>query len=170
MSLESSINGLIKLLEPDLKAVHQLNQGNKDKSPKPYAGWRIISEVTVGLPELFSTDSATYITETVNQQRKVQLEVNFYSNSREFGSLVARDYCNSFLAKLYLNSSLMYQESYGLSVLDTQNYSNLDTHLGDKWERRALCELTLLYSEQVSDNIPFIESVKSIKGTFVTTP
>jgi len=167
MLMSSDIHGLIKLLLPDLKQIILADQSAK-RPAKPYAMFKMGTEIGIGMPIKTtedSTDNPTEkITESVQQLKTANIEVNFYTDTE--GNLkkkkaeikkIARQFCNEFLEKLYLTYAQDYMLANNFSLFDTKDFSDIGEYLGDKHERRALCELTLHYIGEQEADIPFFE-------------
>lgn len=173
----TAINGLVKELLPELNGkVIQQNQG-ADSPEKPYCAWRIISEVEVGLAaigEKASLTPTTSITQVAERTKIASVEFQFYTETKQRGAeFEAREVCNKFLTLLYLQDAKDWAYNNDYSILEVQDYSNLDLHLSDVWERRAACELQVMYIDQAEQDIPFIEydpdRDSGITGTYINT-
>jgi hypothetical protein len=170
----AAINGLVKLLLPDLVQVIQANQDVK--SPvKPYCAWRIVSEVEIGLAARGTKDAPNPLDliEYIERSKQVVIDFNFYTETKQRGAeKEARLFCNEFLNKLNLFSTSEYFAAHNMALLSTADYANMDAHLGDNWERRAMCELTINYIDSVEEVIPTItydpNRDAGIVGTYIT--
>ena len=122
----------------------------------------------------------TKITETIQRVKKATVEINFFTLTEsqilikqkkkvDVVDKVARLFCNEFLERLYLVQQQDYMQTNEFSLLDTTDFSDVGVYLGDKHERRAICELTLNYVGEVSEDIPFIEQQtgSAITGTYI---
>lgn len=181
MITAAQIAGLIEQACPDLtKAIMADGEGKAPK--KPYATFKFGSEIGQGHPLRIYTDSDDYpttkVTETVQRVKTASVEINFFTDTetqhlkkKRTGdeAKVARQFCNEFLEKLYLVDQQDYMLDAGFSLLDTKDFSDVGVYLGDKHERRAICELTLNYVGEVAADISFIEkqSDSEITGTYI---
>jgi hypothetical protein len=170
---EAVINKLPSTLVTELTATIQQNQAIH-RPELPYCAWRVVSDVQIGLSgrgEKASSNPNETITEIIETVQEAVLEFNFYSDSSQNGATKeARQLCQDFLNKLDLTTAMETLKAAGIGLLEKRGYGNIDTHLGDDWERRALCELRVNYVESNEDDIPFIEQLPAgakVQGTYV---
>jgi hypothetical protein len=175
----AEISGLVKLCCPDVRSVILASQDVK-RPERPYATFKLGAETGIGFPLRIYKDSVDFptekITETVQRVKKLTVEINFFTQTesqiikeKPDCRKVARELCNEFLERLYLVSAQDFMTDNGFSLLDTKDFSDIGLYLGDKHERRAICELTINYVGEVFEDIPFIEKQddSSITGTYV---
>lgn len=170
---ETVINGLPKTLVPELTATIQQDQGAH--SPElPYCAWRVISDVPIGLSargQKESTNPTEKVTEIIETVKQAVIEFNFYSDTSQNGATIeAMQLCNSFLNRLDFTTAMETLSAARIGLLSKSQNSNINKHLGDEWERRAMCELTINYVEIDEDDIPFIERLPAgatVQGTYV---
>ena len=179
----AQITGLIELAMPDLtKAI--MADGEGKRPSKPYATFKIGSSIGQGHPLRVYQNSTDYptekVTETVQRVKTPKVEVNFYTDTEtqilkaqkkdvEVVDKVARTFCEEFLERLYLVAMQDYMQDAGFSLLETTDFSDVGVYLGDKHERRAICELTFNEVSEQSADIPFIEQQddSAITGTYI---
>lgn len=179
MITAAQISGLIEQALPELTAAI-MSDGEGKAPKKPYATFKFGSEIGQGHPLRIYTDSTDYattkVTETVQRVKTASVEINFYTDTetqhlkkKRTNAKVARQFCNEFLEKLYLVNQQDYMQDAGFSLLDTKDFSDVGVYLGDKHERRAICELTLNYVGEQAADIPFIEQQEdsAITGTYI---
>ncbi len=178
----AQITGLIELACPDLTAAIMAD-GEGKRPSKPYATFKIGSSIGQGHPIRVYQDSVDYptekVTETVQRVKTPKVEINFYSDTetqilkkqkanKEVVDRVARDFCENFLERLYLVAVQDYMTDAGFSLLETTDFSDVGVYLGDKHERRAICELTFNEVTEQAADIPFIgeQDDYGITGTY----
>jgi hypothetical protein len=169
----AALNGLVKLLLPDLNAVIQQNQ-DAHSPEKPYCAWRITSEIEIGLAAKGEKDAPNPLDliQYIERSKRATIEFNFYTETESRGAeKVARKFCNEFLNKLNLQSSSEYFRANNMALVDHNDFQNIDQHLGDNWERRAVCELVINYVDSVEEEITTIQynpaTDAGIVGTFI---
>lgn len=142
-----------------------IRQKQEGASPsKPYASYRYISNIGIGHPTTIYTDpgGTQKLVETNSRLRTPQLEVQFYTktetqalteNIEDYKS--AADYCSDFEDDLTSLRVQRFMRENDFSVLSKTSIPDLDSQLGDSWERRSQCEMTLNQVTSTTDNVEY---------------
>jgi len=169
-SFTDVMQAYIKKMAPDVSNIIQANQ-SVDAPEYPYIAWRVISERNHGLPDEFSVDSGdgSNLMHTNSRTRTAEVEIQFFTSNRKNGGMIAREFCNEFLERIYLPTSVLFQAQNKVALMATRDYSNLDTVLGDKWERRAVCELTINYQYSLSEKVAYADSITTSSDYIISS-
>ncbi len=121
-----------------------------DRPEKPYAAIKINSRgIRIGFDEdieNFNTGS-NVIERSIVGPRKMTLQLEFYTDPKTaMGQNEAGDLLEIALLTLEQPFFVDLFNSAKFSVLDHTAINNLDEQLGERWERRAQSDLTLLYT------------------------
>lgn len=129
---------------------------DEPRPDKPYAAILVISDGT-----RFGIDEARQSYDDVNQViqrntsglRRMNVQLEFYSDpAKAVGEKEAADYLNNLLLTLDTVAVRELFNNANLTVLNHTSINRLDEQLGDRWERRAQVDLTLLYTGETFDD------------------
>ncbi len=156
------------LNDPSIPVI--LQKQDKASPPKPYAAYRILSNQPLGVSAVYHDINGENVEETVERKRIKSLEVQFFTQTEQQAIdqtienyISANDLAELFEDKIDLTRSTAYQKLNGFSVLGVQTITDIDEQLGDRWERRALCEL------RIHDTTFFTETVESYDPNNLTS-
>lgn len=131
------------------------NQDNT-RPAKPYAAILITSDNTrFGIDESRQGYDAVnqVIQRTTSGIRRMNVQLEFYSEpAKAIGEKEAADYLNNLLLTLDTVAVRDLFKDANLTVLNHTSVNRLDEQLGDRWERRAQVDLTLLYTGETFDD------------------
>lgn len=123
---------------------------------KPYAAFLITSDNgRFGIDE--SRQSYDDVNEVIQRNtaglRKMNVQLDFYTEpAKAVGEKEAADYLNNLLLTLDTVAVRELFKDANISVLNHTSVNRLDEQLGDRWERRAQVDLTLLYTGETFDD------------------
>ena len=177
--MKAEIKGLIELLTPDVNEVI-FGKQISESPPNPYAKFDFISGQRLGRPYKSSTTSddnpTTAVTEYLQTQRILNVDITWYTKTKtdllediENGKTVinkeAREFVDEFIGKLESSDALDYTRDNTFSILNYNEFEEVDEFLSDVWERRAMIELQINYVTLTSSDIPFISGFSDLTET-----
>jgi hypothetical protein len=138
---------------------------------KPYIVYRIMSNRKLGMAVEYYEEDGGDLEETVEEKQAKVLEVQFYTKTEQqaldpletskdqFLSqyISANDLAEKFRINANRSRSRAFQKQNGFSVLFAATITDIDAQLGDRWERRALCELNIHDTTRVSEDVEFYD-------------
>jgi hypothetical protein len=146
-------------------------RGKQDEgsSVKPYIWYRISSSVPIGQSSESFEDTGSELEETTEQTRQIVLELNFHTKTEQqaidpletakdlrlASYISANDLAAQFQSKAMFTRSRAFQNQNGFSVLSVNTISDVDSYVGDRFERRAICELNILVTVCLSESVSF---------------
>lgn len=145
----------------DLKVILK-KQGGKSPA-KPYVDFQYLGNAGIGAAPLIThTESSTKLEENISTTRTPILEIQFYTQT-EHQALTddisdyesANDICQRFEDNLKSDRAKRLMRETGFSILNTNVIFDLDKFLGDRWERRALIELTMNHATVATNEVEF---------------
>ncbi|MDY6980938.1 MAG: hypothetical protein SV201_13750 [Pseudomonadota bacterium] len=123
---------------------------------RPYAAFLITSDGgRFGIDEARQSYDAgsQVIQRNTAGLRKMNVQLDMYSEpAQAVGEKEAADYLNNLLLTLDTVAVRDLFKDANLTVLDHTSVNRLDEQLGDRWERRAQVDLTLLYTGETFDD------------------
>ena len=154
------INQVVNISGKTALEIIRANQGGKSPA-KPYVTYLYLGNQTIGASPITShTESAGQVTEYVTSSRTPVLEVQFFTQtehqalSENIASYEdANEIAQRFEDHLKTDRVKRYMREKGFSVLSIQTTTNLDEYLGDRWERRAVVELTMNDISEITNDV-----------------
>lgn len=138
---------------------------------KPAVIFRFMSNQAFGQSAESFKDTGEALEETVERKRIIKLEVQFFTKTEQQSldpDEIARDpklasyiAANSlaveFEDKVMLSRSRRHQKLNGFQILSINIISDIDAQLDDRWERRALCELSIHDTSSITEEVDFYD-------------
>jgi hypothetical protein len=148
-------------------------QGKQDEASasKPAISYRIMNSQALGQNAEYYEDQGATLDETVEEKQIKILEVQFYTKTEQQAvdpletakDLKLSQYisANDLAAKFKINAnrprSRAFQKTNNFSVLGVTIIQDIDKTLGDRWERRALCELRIHDTTLITETVDFYD-------------
>lgn len=142
-------------------------QGKQDEASanKPAISYRIMSSRSHGLSAESFEDIGGALEETVETKRLLALEIQFYTKTEQqaldpdeiagdpklAGYISANELAVELENRAMLTRSRRFQHLNGFSVLSVNTISDIDEYVGDRWERRALCEFNIHDTSRITE-------------------
>lgn len=132
-----------------------LNQAELRPAP-PYAAIMVTSDnLTFGLDYVDQQHDGinNVITRNYEGPRQMKVQVDVYTvPAKATTDLEAQDYLNRALLSLQTLQARALFRAAKMTVLNHTPLNRLDEQLGERWERRAQTDLTILYSGELFDD------------------
>lgn len=151
-------------------------QGKQDEASanKPAISYRIMSNRPMGMSAESFEDIDGILEETLESKRLIALEIQFYTKTEQQAldpDELARDpKLSAYISanalaveietKTMLTRSRRHQKLNGFSVLSVNTISDIDEYVGDRWERRALCEFNIHDTSSLTEETDFYDPDK----------
>ena len=124
--------------------------------PFPYASLKWFSEIEIGLPERVLVDDpiAPTMLEQVQQTRRAIFQIETFTGPGDtLAAVQAMEFMESGLLTLQTDQVIKLFREGGVSFLNHERPIGLDEFNGEKWERRAICDVHFLktISSETSD-------------------
>lgn len=161
MISDTVMQGLIKVLSPDLKVIKHDQEGKAPR--KPYCTWREISNPSNGREQIRYINVAGTYTETVDINKTESVQVDFYTKTPKqnksnpsAGYKSAYELAEEMTARLNTYGSQAYQKTNNIAVMDWDDLTPLTKFMGDINELRATIEL------RINNNLNYTEETYEV--------
>ena len=114
--------------------------------PKPYATLHWFSDQQLGIAQRIHTQLALDVEEQVQEVKRLTIQIEVYTApATVIGASEALDVMEGALLTLQADQVTRGFREAGMSFLSHEVILNLDEFDGDRWERRALCDVHFLH-------------------------